>query len=81
MKTTVLGTALRAAALAVLLSPPMAQAQDRPACKALEAVFVELGKRSGEVPTDAQVKEAVYGENPTNADCQAMLALFPKIED
>ncbi len=49
---------------------------DRPACKELEALYAELGERAGEPPSEAEIQAAIYDENPTNADCRAMLALF-----
>jgi len=65
---------------AIVLSTSLtaiAQTGDRPACKALKELYVELAKRSGVTPSQTEIEEAVYGENPTNAECQAMLALFP----
>ena len=60
-----------------LAQPGLADSRDKPACKKLEALYISLAEKSGETASEADVKEAVYGENPSNADCAMMLSLFP----
>lgn len=50
---------------------------DKPSCEKLEALYITLAEKSGEEVNEAEVKEAVYGENPSDADCALMLSLFP----
>jgi len=45
-------------------------------CDALVALFVELAARSGETVSEAEARVELLSENPTEAECQAMLALF-----
>lgn len=45
-------------------------------CDALIALFIELGELSGETVTEAEARAEVMSENPSEAECQAMLSLF-----
>lgn len=54
-----------------------AQSTEEPSgCDALVALFIELGERSGETVSEAEARAEVLSENPTEAECLAMLALF-----
>ncbi|MEL7091126.1 MAG: hypothetical protein AAFN94_05260 [Pseudomonadota bacterium] len=67
-----------AGAVALALAGPVAaQGTGMPNCDKLIALFIELAKRSGETVTEAQARAEVMSENPSDADCAAMLALFP----
>ena len=63
---------------AVLLTlPEFAEAkEDLSNCDQLVALFIELAERSGETVTKEQAKAEVMSENPSQAECGAMLALF-----
>lgn len=59
------------------LQPALAaSSDDMPFCDRLVALYMELAKRSGETVTEAQTRAEVLSENPTEAECAAMLALF-----
>ena len=61
----------------LLATPGLAQSSaEETSCDRLVALFIELGARSGETVTEAEARAEVLSENPTEADCQAMLALF-----
>lgn len=66
------------------LTAPMAVGQtadaELPACKELEDLYIELGRLSGQIPTEAEINAAIYEANPTNEECQMMLSLFPPME-
>ena len=49
---------------------------NKPACKELVALYLELAKRSGETVSETEATREVMAENPGNAECAAMLALF-----
>ncbi|MEL6889071.1 MAG: hypothetical protein AAFO86_10230 [Pseudomonadota bacterium] len=51
---------------------------DKPACQQLVALFMELAERSGEVVTEDEARAEVMSEDPGDAECAAMLALFPQ---
>ena len=52
-----------------------------PACKQLEAIYIEIAKRAGEsIPSQEQIQQDVYGENPDNETCKAMLQLFESMK-
>ena len=53
---------------------------DAPNCEKLVALYIELAKRSGETVTEASARAEVLSDNPTDAECAAMLALFPSVE-
>lgn len=69
---------LTASLLSALLTfPAFAESkEDMSNCDQLVALFIELGKRSGETVTAEQAKAEVMSENPSEAECGAMLALF-----
>jgi len=59
---------------------PTFAAEEKTECDKLVALFVELGRRSGETVSEAEARAKVLSENPTEAECAAMLALFPAQE-
>lgn len=64
----------------VLIATPSFAQSPHPACEELVLLFIELGKRSGQDVTLEQARAEVLSENPSNEECQAMLALFPKLD-
>lgn len=69
------------AALALSLSAAAAIANEtdtKPTCEKLIALYIELGKSAGQAVSKEAARAAVMSENPSDADCAAMLALFSK---
>ncbi|WP_306144699.1 hypothetical protein [Roseibium sp. MMSF_3412] len=69
------------AVLALSLSAAAAKSNGtdtKPNCEKLVALYIELGKSSGQAVSKAAARAAVMSETPSDADCAAMLALFSK---
>ncbi|MEL6689392.1 MAG: hypothetical protein AAFP28_03655 [Pseudomonadota bacterium] len=73
-----------AAALALLVGSADAQTnssgEELAPCDQLVALFMELARRSGSPVSEAEARQEVLQDNPTQAECAAMLALFPPLE-
>ncbi|MEO0917560.1 MAG: hypothetical protein AAFY31_11360 [Pseudomonadota bacterium] len=69
---------LTAALLASLMtSPAFAEgSEDVSNCDQLIMLFIELGNMSGETVTEDEARAEVMSENPSEAECAAMLAMF-----
>jgi len=52
---------------------------ERPSCKALEEVYIAIAEAAGEKVSETELQAAIYSENPTDAECAAMLAMFPEM--
>ena len=69
------------AVLALSLSATATKANEtdtKPTCEKLISLYIELGKSSGQAVSKEAARAAVMSENPSDADCAAMLALFSK---
>ncbi|WFE91746.1 hypothetical protein K1718_10405 [Roseibium porphyridii] len=69
------------AALTLSLSAAVSVASEtdtKLTCEKLVALYIELGKSSGQAVSKEAARAAVMSENPSDADCAAMLALFSK---
>ena len=71
-------TTCLAAFVAVLMPVQGHSQQTQSQCDELVALYVELAERSGETVTLEEARAKVLSENPTDAECGMMLALFPK---
>nr|WP_319386682.1 hypothetical protein [uncultured Roseibium sp.] len=66
-------------ALSLYVAAAKADGKDaKPTCEKLIALYIELGKSSGQAVSKEAARAAVMSENPSDADCAAMLALFSK---
>lgn len=45
-------------------------------CDQMVALFIKLAKLSGDTVTEAEARAEVLADNPTQAECAAMLAMF-----
>ncbi|WP_299692700.1 hypothetical protein [uncultured Tateyamaria sp.] len=70
------------AGLAILVATPTFAdtLENKPACEELIALFIVLAEKSGETVSNASAQAEVMSENPSDAECAAMLALFPRQE-
>lgn len=75
MKQTLFPVALFGLSLSVATAGTL---EGKPACKQLVDLYIYLGEQSGEVVSEAAATAEVMSGAPSNADCAAMLALFPK---
>ncbi len=64
----------------LMVATPSGAQSPPPACEELIQLYIELAERSGQVITAGQARAEVMSENPTNEECGAMLALFPKTQ-
>ncbi|MCH2078126.1 MAG: hypothetical protein MK180_14815 [Rhodobacteraceae bacterium] len=54
--------------------------QERAPCNELVALFMELARRSGQPASEAEARQEVLEDNPSQSECASMLALFPPLE-